>query len=176
MSGAQQQQAQQQLLQQDQEQQGNPPAVAQGDAGPAEQAEAWSEEVDDSEEGGEDMAAGGPGFEGEDAEDDDEDSDDDSYEDASSQGAAEDEVVDPIKDRCAGKLGCEHYRRRAMIVAPCCNKPYWCRHCHNAVCNDNEQVSMRPWGARHCTFETCDTPARCPQLGACSPSRLVQLS
>lgn len=34
--------------------------------------------------------------------------------------------------------GCEHYRRRAMIVAPCCDKPFWCRHCHNAACNDNE--------------------------------------
>ncbi|KAI3867932.1 hypothetical protein MKW92_013358 [Papaver armeniacum] len=27
--------------------------------------------------------------------------------------------------------GCEHYRRRCRIRAPCCNEIYHCRHCHN---------------------------------------------
>ncbi|KAJ8434401.1 hypothetical protein Cgig2_002603 [Carnegiea gigantea] len=32
-----------------------------------------------------------------------------------------------------GKLqyGCEHYRRRCRIRAPCCNRIFTCRHCHN---------------------------------------------
>ncbi|KAK9702434.1 Ring finger domain [Popillia japonica] len=28
--------------------------------------------------------------------------------------------------------GCEHYKRKVMLVAPCCNKIYTCRFCHNA--------------------------------------------
>ncbi|KAD4178560.1 hypothetical protein E3N88_27151 [Mikania micrantha] len=32
-----------------------------------------------------------------------------------------------------GKLlhGCEHYKRRCKLRAPCCNKLFSCRHCHN---------------------------------------------
>ena len=29
--------------------------------------------------------------------------------------------------------GCEHYRRRCALVAPCCGKVFTCRHCHNKV-------------------------------------------
>ena len=28
-------------------------------------------------------------------------------------------------------VGCEHYVRRCLLVAPCCDKEYACRHCHN---------------------------------------------
>ena len=28
-------------------------------------------------------------------------------------------------------VGCEHYVRRCRLVAPCCDKEYACRHCHN---------------------------------------------
>jgi len=27
--------------------------------------------------------------------------------------------------------GCQHYRRRVKLVAPCCGVVYDCRHCHN---------------------------------------------
>ncbi|KAL8271353.1 hypothetical protein Esti_004687 [Eimeria stiedai] len=27
--------------------------------------------------------------------------------------------------------GCAHYRRKCKVVAPCCGKVFWCRHCHN---------------------------------------------
>ncbi|EEA07863.1 CHY zinc finger domain-containing protein [Cryptosporidium muris RN66] len=57
--------------------------------------------------------------------------------------------------------GCNHYKRLCKIVAPCCNKVYWCRHCHNedplndhgdldrhkiseivcAICNTHQRVS-----------------------------------
>ncbi|KAM3272995.1 hypothetical protein ACQJBY_042805 [Aegilops geniculata] len=35
--------------------------------------------------------------------------------------------------RDVGKMehGCEHYRRRCKIVAPCCKEVFPCRHCHN---------------------------------------------
>ncbi|XP_039035754.1 E3 ubiquitin-protein ligase MIEL1-like [Hibiscus syriacus] len=36
-----------------------------------------------------------------------------------------------------GKLehGCDHYKRRCKILAPCCNKIFPCRHCHNETSN-----------------------------------------
>ena len=27
--------------------------------------------------------------------------------------------------------GCRHYSRGCLLIAPCCGKRYWCRHCHN---------------------------------------------
>ena len=36
--------------------------------------------------------------------------------------------------------GCEHYRRRCKLVAPCCGEVFWCRHCHNDAKSDNEVV------------------------------------
>eukprot|EP01138_Halocafeteria_seosinensis_P004614 gb/GECG01004720.1/.p1 GENE.gb/GECG01004720.1/~~gb/GECG01004720.1/.p1 ORF type:complete len:292 (+),score=15.16 gb/GECG01004720.1/:1-876(+) len=38
--------------------------------------------------------------------------------------------------------GCTHYRRGAQIVAPCCNKVYTCRMCHDAKESD-EQLDIR---------------------------------
>uniref|UniRef100_A0A803NBK9 Uncharacterized protein n=1 Tax=Chenopodium quinoa TaxID=63459 RepID=A0A803NBK9_CHEQI len=31
--------------------------------------------------------------------------------------------------------GCQHYRRRCLIRAPCCNEIFPCRHCHNEATN-----------------------------------------
>lgn len=36
------------------------------------------------------------------------------------------------------QLGCEHYDRGCKFIAPCCNKEYWCRHCHNKVEYDEQ--------------------------------------
>ncbi|KAK4407053.1 E3 ubiquitin-protein ligase MIEL1, partial [Sesamum angolense] len=47
-----------------------------------------------------------------------------------------------------GKLlyGCEHYRRRCKIRAPCCNQIFTCRHCHNeaasALSNPKESTRL----------------------------------
>ena len=55
-------------------------------------------------------------------------------------------------------MGCEHYVRRCRLIAPCCDKEYVCRHCHNeseahemdrhavkevvcAACNEQQTVS-----------------------------------
>lgn len=48
-------------------------------------------------------------------------------------------VVDPVEDAGLGKHGCDHYRRRCRLVAPCCGEVFWCRHCHNAAKDDGEQ-------------------------------------
>ncbi|XP_039793536.1 uncharacterized protein LOC120659451 [Panicum virgatum] len=45
--------------------------------------------------------------------------------------------------------GCEHYRRRCKIVAPCCKQVFPCRHCHNEA-----TVSGCPAAA-------CVGPVRC---------------
>uniref|UniRef100_A0A7S0YK97 Uncharacterized protein n=1 Tax=Polytomella parva TaxID=51329 RepID=A0A7S0YK97_9CHLO len=35
------------------------------------------------------------------------------------------------------KYGCQHYRRRAKLVAPCCQQVFFCRHCHNDAMDIN---------------------------------------
>ncbi|OMP06633.1 Zinc finger, RING-type [Corchorus olitorius] len=37
--------------------------------------------------------------------------------------------------RKLNSCGCEHYKRRCSIRAPCCNKIFPCRHCHNEAAN-----------------------------------------
>ncbi|MEW5311264.1 MAG: hypothetical protein WDW38_002995 [Sanguina aurantia] len=36
------------------------------------------------------------------------------------------------------RVGCAHYQRKAKIIAPCCDKEFWCRHCHNQEMQDAE--------------------------------------
>ncbi|XP_057460401.1 E3 ubiquitin-protein ligase MIEL1-like [Actinidia eriantha] len=48
----------------------------------------------------------------------------------------EDDTVIPQQNQeDFGKFlyGCEHYRRRCKIRAPCCDQIFSCRHCHNAA-------------------------------------------
>jgi hypothetical protein len=40
------------------------------------------------------------------------------------------------------QFGCNHYKRRCKLVAPCCDAVVWCRHCHNHIANENEPVSL----------------------------------
>ncbi|KAK6260190.1 hypothetical protein SCA6_014664 [Theobroma cacao] len=46
-------------------------------------------------------------------------------------------VSAPQRSKDFGNLehGCEHYKRRCKIRAPCCNKIFPCRHCHNEAAN-----------------------------------------
>jgi len=54
--------------------------------------------------------------------------------------------------------GCEHYRRRCKLVAPCCGEVFWCRHCHNDVKSENEVVRQSalsadtPTHQQHCSL------------------------
>nr|KJB23197.1 hypothetical protein B456_004G086200 [Gossypium raimondii] len=50
---------------------------------------------------------------------------------------AGDSVISPQRSKDFGKQehGCDHYKRRCKILAPCCNKIFPCRHCHNETSN-----------------------------------------
>jgi RING finger/CHY zinc finger protein 1 len=41
-----------------------------------------------------------------------------------------------LQDKGYMEYGCQHYRRRCRIRAPCCNEIVDCRHCHNEAKND----------------------------------------
>jgi hypothetical protein len=47
------------------------------------------------------------------------------------------------RDKGCMEHGCDHYKRRCKLVAPCCGEVFWCRHCHNQVKDDSEQVALR---------------------------------
>uniref|UniRef100_A0A0D9VPI0 CHY-type domain-containing protein n=1 Tax=Leersia perrieri TaxID=77586 RepID=A0A0D9VPI0_9ORYZ len=44
-------------------------------------------------------------------------------------------------DLAIEQYGCEHYRRKCKIRAPCCGEIFDCRHCHNQV-KDSLEVSI----------------------------------
>ena len=64
----------------------------------------------------------------------------------------------------SGVLGCRHYRRRCMLVAPCCDKPYVCRLCHDEA--EDHQVgcvlSTLVVLHLHCAVDACQTWVHCP--------------
>lgn len=39
---------------------------------------------------------------------------------------------------CSGELGCPHYKRRCKLVAPCCDRIYTCRECHDEAEPDHD--------------------------------------
>eukprot|EP00878_Enallax_costatus_P019254 GHUV01020309.1.p1 GENE.GHUV01020309.1~~GHUV01020309.1.p1 ORF type:complete len:137 (+),score=29.09 GHUV01020309.1:227-637(+) len=51
----------------------------------------------------------------------------------------DDAVAESVRNKGLMEYGCEHYRRRCKLVAPCCGEVFWCRHCHNQVKDDSEQ-------------------------------------
>ncbi len=51
------------------------------------------------------------------------------------------EQVRAVRDQGRGEYGCRHYRRRVRFITPCCNEEWWCRHCHNEVKYQQENVS-----------------------------------
>ncbi|XP_052108349.1 probable E3 ubiquitin-protein ligase RZFP34 [Arachis duranensis] len=48
----------------------------------------------------------------------------------------EHEKINDLQERGYMKYGCQHYRRRCRIRAPCCNEIFHCRHCHNEAKDD----------------------------------------
>ncbi|XP_020252313.1 E3 ubiquitin-protein ligase MIEL1-like [Asparagus officinalis] len=59
-----------------------------------------------------------------------------------------------------GKLefGCNHYRRRCKIRAPCCNEIFGCRHCHNESDVDGHTLCRHDVQKVICLV--CDTEQR----------------
>jgi RING finger/CHY zinc finger protein 1 len=61
-------------------------------------------------------------------------------------------------------VGCEHYVRRCLLVAPCCNKAYVCRHCHNdAEAHEMDRHAVKEVVCAACTVQqpvsqTCCNP------------------
>ncbi|KAL8142811.1 hypothetical protein V2J09_015843 [Rumex salicifolius] len=62
-----------------------------------------------------------------------------------------------------GKMGhgCNHYRRRCKIRAPCCNEVFSCRHCHNEATSTLSRIADRHELDRNevkqVICEVCDT-------------------
>lgn len=78
---------------------------------------------------------------------------------------------DPTKDKGCMEHGCDHYKRRCKLVAPCCGEVFWCRHCHNQVKDDSEQDAakrhtMDRKQVREVVCALCDT--RQPVAASCS--------
>ncbi|CAN7095745.1 unnamed protein product [Brassica rapa subsp. narinosa] len=46
-----------------------------------------------------------------------------------------DSAIPRDRDFGRSQFGCEHYKRRCKIRAPCCNLIFPCRHCHNDAAN-----------------------------------------
>ncbi|KAF3496996.1 hypothetical protein DY000_02056933 [Brassica cretica] len=46
-----------------------------------------------------------------------------------------DSAIPRNRDFGRSQFGCEHYKRRCKIRAPCCNLIFPCRHCHNDAAN-----------------------------------------
>uniref|UniRef100_T1J6Q6 RING finger and CHY zinc finger domain-containing protein 1 n=1 Tax=Strigamia maritima TaxID=126957 RepID=T1J6Q6_STRMM len=46
--------------------------------------------------------------------------------------------------------GCEHYSRKCLIVAPCCNAIYWCRVCHDDDDENDHILNRKAIGEVRC--------------------------
>ncbi|GBF97018.1 hypothetical protein Rsub_09491, partial [Raphidocelis subcapitata] len=124
-------------------------AAAQAGGAAAAHAGGAAEDEDDDDDDGlfVDAEDGSGDDEDEDEEDDEGEGSSGGEDDGGGAGSSDGEgdpaaswvVVDPVEDAGLGKHGCEHYRRRCRLVAPCCGEVFWCRHCHNAAKDDGEQ-------------------------------------
>ncbi|XP_002520677.2 E3 ubiquitin-protein ligase MIEL1 isoform X1 [Ricinus communis] len=54
-----------------------------------------------------------------------------------------------IQDTGRPEYGCDHYRRRCKIRAPCCQQIFSCRHCHNEATNAMSKPKDRHEIVRH---------------------------
>ncbi|KAL5561548.1 hypothetical protein UlMin_031295 [Ulmus minor] len=76
----------------------------------------------------------------------------------------------PQKKEDFGKMehGCEHYKRRCKIRAPCCDQIFSCRHCHNEAMSSLSDPKDRHEIVRHnikqviCSL--CDTEQQVAQV------------
>ncbi|XP_024981625.1 E3 ubiquitin-protein ligase MIEL1-like isoform X2 [Cynara cardunculus var. scolymus] len=69
-----------------------------------------------------------------------------------------------------GKLlhGCNHYRRRCKIRAPCCNQIFFCRHCHNestsGLTNPKERHEIVRHDVKQVICAICNTEQQVAQI------------
>ncbi|XP_072975424.1 E3 ubiquitin-protein ligase MIEL1 [Typha angustifolia] len=65
-----------------------------------------------------------------------------------------------------GKMeyGCEHYKRRCKIRAPCCNEVFHCRHCHNEATALSDRHELCRQDIQNVICVVCDTEQQVSQL------------
>ena len=56
-----------------------------------------------------------------------------------------------------GELGCGHYKRKCKVIAPCCDRAYTCRECHDEAEPDHEMDSK---AVQHMICMECNTRQR----------------
>ncbi|KAJ3681106.1 hypothetical protein LUZ60_015595 [Juncus effusus] len=58
-----------------------------------------------------------------------------------------------------GKMqhGCEHYKRRCKIRAPCCGEIFGCRHCHNEATAETDRHQLPRHDVQKVICLVCDT-------------------
>lgn len=91
--------------------------------------------------------------------------DDEQQQSAEPSTSANDEVL----NRGLGQHGCEHYRRRCLLVAPCCNEAFWwvhawgCLACafHKGCSCARQQSCAAHAGAGTATMRPSATTNRC---------------
>ncbi|KAH7433820.1 hypothetical protein KP509_07G088000 [Ceratopteris richardii] len=76
--------------------------------------------------------------------------------------------LDVLRGRGRMEHGCPHYRRRCKIRAPCCDKVFDCRHCHNeAMAKEGNDLQFHEV-PRHMVEEVicalCKTEQRVKQI------------
>ncbi|KAL6210438.1 hypothetical protein ACLB2K_015670 [Fragaria x ananassa] len=66
--------------------------------------------------------------------------------------------------------GCDHYRRRCKIRAPCCDQIFACRHCHNeatsSLTNPKDRHEIVREDVKQVVCSICDTEQEVAQLCA----------
>ena len=82
----------------------------------------------------------------------------------SSEEQDQEQEQDQDQDQCV--VGCEHYVRRCRLVAPCCDKVYACRHCHN----DAEAHEMDRHAVKEVVCAACNKRQPVSQTCSCGVS------
>ncbi|KAK9945508.1 hypothetical protein M0R45_011021 [Rubus argutus] len=66
------------------------------------------------------------------------------------------------------EYGCDHYRRRCKIRAPCCDQIFTCRHCHNeatsSLSNPNDRHELVRQDVKQVVCFICNTEQQVGQL------------
>ena len=80
---------------------------------------------------------------------------DDAESEADAADAAQSRLViglanlDPLIEDSAFRHGCKHYRRRCAIVAPCCDRVFPCRFCHDEAEDAAGNASLQAMSRQH---------------------------
>ena len=81
------------------------------------------------------------------------------------------QIMDPkitcFHNEKEGSLGCKHYSRKAMLIAPCCGKEYVCRLCHD---EENLDHTLNRYSVKEMRCMICgtrqDISNSCQECGA----------